>query len=126
MHELAITQSLLEISLRHAQQADSVRIKSLNLVIGELSSIVDDSIQFYWDIISRGTIAEGSLLNFRRIPAALRCEACGHEFPLNHRDYVCPMCGSAKVIVAAGDDFSLESIDVDLASEVSQGSDPTP
>ncbi len=124
MHELAITQSLLEISLRHAQQADTARIKSLNLVIGELSSIVDDSVQFYWDIISRGTIAEGAQLNFRRIPAALRCEDCAHEFPLDHKDYVCPDCGSSRVMVVAGDDFSLESIDVDLASEVSETSDP--
>lgn len=115
MHELGVTQSILEIALRHANQAGAARIREVNLVIGELSSIVDDSVQFYWDMISEGTIAHGAVLTFTRIPATLRCQHCGHEFPLNHHDYACPVCGSSKVAVADGEQFFLESIDVDLA-----------
>ena len=46
MHELAVTQSILEIALRHAERASARRILSINLVIGELTGFVDDSIQF--------------------------------------------------------------------------------
>ncbi len=115
MHELGVTQSILEIALRHANQAGAVRIKEVSLVVGELSSIVDDSVQFYWDMISEGTIAHGAVLSFTRIPATLRCQECSHEFPLNHRDYTCPACDSPKVTVVGGEEFYLESIDVDLA-----------
>jgi hydrogenase nickel incorporation protein HypA/HybF len=115
MHELGITQSILEIALRHAGQAGAARIREVTLVIGELSSIVDDSVQFYWDMISAGTIAHGAVLTFTRVPATLRCQGCGHEFPLNHCDYACPVCGSSRVAVAGGEQFYLESIDVDLA-----------
>ena len=115
MHELGVTQSILKIALRHAEQAGAARITEVNLVIGELASIVDDSVQFYWDMISEGTIAHGAVLTFTRIPAALRCQECGHEFPLNHHDYACPSCGSRKVIVVGGEEFYMESIDVDLA-----------
>lgn len=125
VHELGVTQSLLDISLYHARQAGAVRVRSLNLVIGELSSIVDDSVQFYWDMISQGTIAHGAKLCFRRVPAALRCDACGHEFPLGQRDFVCPACGSTSVSVQGGDEFFLESIDVDLASEAPPTPSPT-
>ncbi len=59
MHEMSVTQSLLEIALRHAEQADAQRITRLNLIIGELASVVDNSVQFYWDIISKETIAAG-------------------------------------------------------------------
>jgi hydrogenase nickel incorporation protein HypA/HybF len=115
MHELSITQSLLEIALRHAEQADARRITRLNLVIGELASIVDDSVQFYWDIVSRDTIATGAELHFERIPGSLRCLGCGHTFPLNYdnRDYTCPACGERQVMIAGGDDFRLESIEVE-------------
>lgn len=113
MHELSVTQSLLEIALRHAERAGAHRILQLNLVIGELSSIVDDSLQFYWDIISRGTIAEGARLRFERTPGILQCLGCGHAFPLNGRDYTCPVCGEERVVAAGGDDFRLESIEVD-------------
>jgi hydrogenase nickel incorporation protein HypA/HybF len=113
MHELSVTQSLLEIALRHAEQAGAGRIVRLNLVIGGLASIVDDSVQFYWDIISRDTIAEGSELHFERLPGVLRCLGCGHTFPLDGRDYACPVCGEGQVIAAGGDEFRLESIEVD-------------
>jgi len=116
MHELAITQSLLEIALRHAEQADARRITQLNLVIGQLSSIVDESVQFYWDMISEGTIAEGAELHFERVPGRLRCLACGHTFPLDGREYTCPACSETRVIAVGGDDFRLESIEIDEVS----------
>jgi hydrogenase nickel incorporation protein HypA/HybF len=113
MHELSVTQSLLEIALRHAEKAGAGRITRLNLVIGELASIVDDSVQFYWDIVSRDTIAEGAELHFERVPGMLCCLGCGHTFPLNGRDYACPACNEKQVIAAGGDDFRLESIEVE-------------
>jgi hydrogenase nickel incorporation protein HypA/HybF len=114
MHELGVTQSILDIALRHAQDAGAVRIRELNLVIGELASVVDDSVQFYWDMIARDTIAEGAVLHFTRIPARLRCNTCAHTFSIDRREFVCPSCGSPSVAVAGGDEFYLESIDVDF------------
>jgi len=125
VHELSVTQNILEIALRHAQQAGAVRIREINLVIGELSSIVDDSVQFYWDIISAGTIAQEARLNFVRVPAKLRCRQCGHEFALGRNDYVCPACGSFAVSVVGGEEFYLDSIEVDLA-EPQPGPGQTP
>jgi hydrogenase nickel incorporation protein HypA/HybF len=113
MHELSVTESLLEIALRHAEEADAQRITRLNIVIGELSSIVDESVQFYWDIVSEGTIAEGAELNFERVEGNLRCLACGHTFPLNYESFVCPACGEERVVPAGGDDFRLESIEIE-------------
>lgn len=115
MHELGVTQSILKIVLHHAQQAGAVRVNEINLVIGELSSIVDDSVQFYWDLISEGTIAHGATLRFARVPARLRCQDCGHEFGLNRQDYTCPACGSSRAVVAGGEEFFIDSIDIDLA-----------
>ena len=73
MHELSVTQSILEISLRHASDANARKITNLYLVVGQLATIVDDSVQFYWDMISEGTIAEGATLHFKRLPAKLIC-----------------------------------------------------
>ncbi len=113
MHELSVTESLLQIAIRHAERADAKRIVRLNIVIGELSSIVDDSVQFYWDIVSAGTIAEGAELHFERVGGRLRCLACGHSFPLGGDSFACPECGETDVVVAGGDDFRLESIEVE-------------
>jgi len=113
MHELAVTQSVLEIALRHAASAGVVRITAVHLVVGQLSSIVDDSVQFYWDIISANTTAQGARLHFRRIPAELRCWDCAHQYLLAGEDLACPACGSLRVQVIAGDEFRVEAIDVE-------------
>ncbi len=113
MHELAVTESILEIALRHAEQAGATRITGLNLVIGQLSSIVDDSVQFYWDIVSQGTLAEGARLNFRRIPAEMLCLDCNTRYHLEKEALACPTCGGVRVKVVAGEEFNLEAIDVE-------------
>jgi hydrogenase nickel incorporation protein HypA/HybF len=124
MHELGITHSILNIVVRHAQHAGAARIKEVNLVIGEMSSIVDDSVQFYWDMVSQGTLAEGSVLNFRRLPGRLHCDACGSEFGFNRQDFVCPQCGSPNIRVVGGEEFFVESIDVDLDPETQRPVQP--
>ncbi len=113
MHELPITESLLEIALRHAERARAQRILRLNLVIGELASVVDQSVQFYWDIVSQGTIAEGAMLCFERVRGQLRCVRCGTVFPLAGETFTCPACGSGQVMAVGGDEFRLDSIEVE-------------
>jgi hydrogenase nickel incorporation protein HypA/HybF len=113
MHELAVTQSILEISLRHAEGANAKQITDIYLVIGKLSSIVDDSIQFYWDMIAQDTIAEGAKLHFRRLPAGLKCLSCGLEFEPTDESFACPGCASLKVKVVKGEEFRVESIDIE-------------
>jgi hydrogenase nickel incorporation protein HypA/HybF len=113
MHEFSITQSILDIALRHGDKAGAKRITRLNLVIGELSSIIDDSVQFYWDIVARDTIAEGAELSFERVPGRLRCLKCGEVFRIGSREYVCPACSEGEVAVAGGDEFRLASIEIE-------------
>jgi len=113
MHELAVSENLLNIAVRHATQANAVRVTTLHLVIGQLSSIVDDSIQFYWDMISAGTICEGARLHFERRPATLKCLDCDQTYALSGELTDCPNCHSARIKVVAGEEFYLDSIEVE-------------
>lgn len=117
MHELAITESILEITLRHAEEAGAARVTDLYLVIGDLSSVVDESVQFYWDFISEGSVAHGATLHFRRVPGELACQACGHRYSPRVQ-LTCPACDSENVRIIAGEEFSLEAIDVVHAHEL--------
>lgn len=112
MHELSVTESVLEIACKHAEQAQAKKVTDIYLVIGKLSSIVDDSVQFYWDFISKGTLCEGAALHFKRLPAELVCLDCNHQYELEDELIPCPNCGSARIRVVSGDEFNLESIEV--------------
>jgi hydrogenase nickel incorporation protein HypA/HybF len=110
MHELSVTQSILDIALRNA---GTRKIKQVNLVIGQFSSIVDDSVQFYWEIITKDTSAEGSLLHFERIPGEMTCQNCGHTFRPTGETFDCPACSSTFVKISKGEEFQVDSIDVE-------------
>ena len=112
MHELPVAQSILDIALRHAEQAQASKIVAIHVTIGQLSSVVDDSVAFYWDMIAQGTPAEGARLEFKRIPARLRCLDCLHEYTYEGEEFACPACSGAQVQVIAGREFFLESLDV--------------
>jgi hydrogenase nickel incorporation protein HypA/HybF len=113
MHELSVTESLLKIAVEHAEKADAERVTDLNIVIGDLASMVDDSIQFYWDIIAKDTIAEGATLHFRRVPAELQCNTCGEKYKPTDKELVCPKCGGVGAKIITGEEFFLESINVE-------------
>jgi hydrogenase nickel incorporation protein HypA/HybF len=113
MHELPITEQIIKVVLEHARQADAKRVAQVNLVIGDLTSFVDESIQFYFDFLSRGTEAEGATLHIRRVPARVRCHACQHEFAPDGVDWRCPRCGNLGGEVLSGRESYIESIEVE-------------
>ena len=113
MHELSVTESLLEITLRYARKVNARRVTTLHVVIGQLASIVDNSVQFYWDIIAKDSLAEGAVLQFRRIQAELECRDCKLHYPLTGSELVCPACGSARITILTGEEFFLESIEIE-------------
>ncbi len=111
MHELAVTEGVLKVAVG---AAGGRRITAIDLVLGTLSPIVDDSVQFYFDALSHGTLAEGAVLRFRRVPATALCLDCGATAavtpPLPEG---CPSCGSSVLRVSGGSEFLVESIEVD-------------
>jgi hydrogenase nickel incorporation protein HypA/HybF len=113
MHELAITEDVLRVAIDHAQRAGARRIVTISLVVGDLSSVVDDSVQFYFDFLSRDTIAQGATLRFQRVAPKLRCRECGHEFPMRDMDWTCPACEALGGEVVAGKEFFLDTIEVE-------------
>lgn len=113
MHELSVTEGLLSIINEEARKSGARRVAGINLVIGELACIIDESVQFYFDILSRGTLAEGAVLSFRKVPAEYQCRCCGHLFQKRTREYRCPICGGPSVILDRGREFYIDSIEVD-------------
>lgn len=112
MHELAVTENILEISQNHAKTAGAIQVTDIHIIVGQLASIVDDSVQFYWDMIAKGTICENAKLHFERIPAELSCENCQATYHLEQELTPCPACGSNRVKILSGNEFRVDSIEI--------------
>ena len=110
MHELAITQNIVDIALKSASNR---RIKGITIVLGEISGIVEDSVRFCFDIVAADTVAQGAALTFNKVPAHVRCSRCAFEFKLDNGDWACPQCQNLGGQVMQGRECYIESIDVE-------------
>jgi hydrogenase nickel incorporation protein HypA/HybF len=117
MHELPITQSILDLVLSHAVKAGGGPVKRVHLVVGELSRVVDESVSFYWNILTEGTAAEGSELHFQHVPLEMECRECRRVFRPGNLTFHCPSCDAVRVRVVGGRDLRVEAIDVDVPAE---------
>jgi len=113
MPELNAMQSILMKALLQARGSNAKRIRSLQLAIGEIAELDQNAIQKHWEELSGGTPAEGAQLHFRLITAEVQCMACFMKYhPLDGK-IQCPHCGSYGAKILAGEEFYLETIELD-------------
>jgi hydrogenase nickel incorporation protein HypA/HybF len=138
MHELALAGAVIDTAERHA---GGRRVLLVRLRLGELRQVVPDSLAFYFEHVARGTLCEGAVLEHEVIPAGLACAGCGETWALESATAVpgaptpvpgaptwgqarpgrarpqvsfrCPACGGADVGIEAGNEFEVESIEVE-------------
>jgi hydrogenase nickel incorporation protein HypA/HybF len=113
MHEQSIVESFLNLSLEHARQADANRILKIYLVVGELSGVVDEAVDFYFRFLAKNTIASDAVIDYRHIPARFRCRKCGHIFQPEKFDYICPECKEQQIDIIAGRELYIDRLEVD-------------
>ena len=113
MHELAITESILNIARKAAEEHHVSRIREIRLKLGEYSGVVPSCVQYYFDVISRGTPAEGACLLMERIPLVMRCRGCGWEGTVDKLHIHCHSCGGTDLEMIHGREFYVESLEVD-------------
>lgn len=108
MHEMAITQSVVDAVCEHAAGR---RVRNVRVEVGALCAIVPDAMQFCFGVAAEGTVVEGALLDLTVQPGSARCRTCGEQFELPDLILLCP-CGSADVEVLAGRDMRILSMEV--------------
>ncbi|MBD8505098.1 hydrogenase maturation nickel metallochaperone HypA [Hoyosella sp. G463] len=108
MHELAITESIVDAVCEHAAGR---RVRSVQVEIGALCAVVPDAMHFCFDLATAGTIADGAALDLDIITARARCKACDREFVLVDMILLCD-CGSADVDVITGREMCIKSMKV--------------
>ena len=114
MHELSITQSIVEIC---AEKAAARRVTLVVLEIGELSGVVPEAVEFAFEACTQGTPLEGARLDIVRIPAVGRCRGCGVEFPLRAFYDPCPRCDAYGAALISGEELRVRELEVDDGTE---------
>ena len=118
MHELSLSGAVLNTVVKHAR---GHRVSVVSLRIGALRQVVPDTLEFYFGFVARGTICEGARLEQELVDARLRCERCEREWQIEIPIFRCPTCGGGEVSVSSGDEFEVESIEIEEDACIAQG-----
>jgi hydrogenase nickel incorporation protein HypA/HybF len=114
MHELSIAASIVETVTESASAYPGARVKEVRLRVGALASIVEDSLQFCWELAAEGSPVAGAKLVITMLPVILHCEACGVDSQIEGvQSFRCPRCGELAADFRQGRELEIESIELE-------------
>jgi len=114
MHELSIAASIVDAVTETAAAYPGARVKEVRLRVGALASVVEDSLQFCWEITTEGTDLAGSMLVVRTLPVVMHCGACGVHSELEGvQSFRCPRCGEPAADLRQGRELEIEAIELE-------------
>lgn len=118
MHELGITQGLIDRAREVAQANGAARVTGLYLTMTAAADFTEDAIDMYFAMLAGDDdFFRGAQLHFEWQPTPARCLDCGATFEVRARHERCPRCDSPSVLFdAEAPMVQLTGIDVDDAA----------
>lgn len=110
MHEMSITQSVVDICTQHA---GGKRVLEVTLEVGQLSGVVPEAVEFCFEACTKETSLEGARLKIELIAARGRCRDCGAEFSLGAYHEPCVACGGFGVDILAGEELRVKELEIE-------------
>ncbi len=112
MHEMSLSSAIVATVVKHAAGR---QVSLVSLRVGQLRQVVPDTLEFYFGFVARDSVCEGATLEQELVEARLRCNPCAKEWGIDIPAFRCPACGGSDVVVASGNEFEVQSIEVEEA-----------
>ncbi len=112
MHEVGLMQSALDLAVEYATREGAQHIHLIRLRVGPLSGVVPEALRFAFDVVIRGTMAEGASLEIEEVPLVSFCPNCQKEFTASGWIFECPTCGQPSGQVRQGAELELTSLEI--------------
>jgi hydrogenase nickel incorporation protein HypA/HybF len=113
VHELGLTQSIVDLALEYAAREDADRIVSVAVEIGSISGVIPEAVEFAFDVCRKGTIAEGARLEINHIPGRADCLECKQQVEIDAPTHVCPHCGGLSLKIIQGQEMKFTEMEVE-------------
>lgn len=117
MHEFGIIEGVIKTVQQTAEANKATKVYSVRLRIGDMTEAVEESLLFAYEVLTEGTLLEGSTLEVEAVHPRSRCLECGAEFDHDRYHMRCPECDSAMTTLVAGRELEIASLDVEIPEE---------
>jgi hydrogenase nickel incorporation protein HypA/HybF len=115
MHELSVAHAVVSTVIDSLPNP-APRVLQVRLLIGELSGIVPQALEFAYDVAADGTPLADAALVIERSPVRIACPTCGEQQLSGTTDFSCPKCGVPCGDVVSGKELEILDITLDEAT----------
>ena len=113
MHEMGIAEQLVKIALDAIpEDIEDPRVEILNLRIGKLAAVVEHSLSFCLEIVTKDTPLENVRLVIEQVPVVIQCHSCNKEWEADTPMFKCPDCTDAEVTLISGREIEISSMEL--------------
>ena len=111
MHEIGLSAEIYRIAREAADGRGGGCLESVDVVVGELTAVEPDLLEFAWQAIVKGTADEEARLLVQWRPVLQVCDACGeiHERAPGSWLRLCPRC-NGTLAVSGGDELEVRTV----------------
>lgn len=113
MHEMSLAEGILQVLETTATQQQFTQVKTVWLEIGALAGVEVSALEFAFEVVRRGTLADQAQLVIINLPAQAWCMPCAQVVEIRQRFEACPHCGSYQLQVSAGDEMRIKELEVE-------------
>ncbi len=113
MHEMAIAESILTALEEQGRAQDYTRVTLVRLEIGPLAGVEIEALRFCFDVVIKGSLADGARLEIISDPARAWCLACGRTVTIEQRYDPCPGCGGHQLQITGGTELRIKELEVE-------------
>lgn len=113
MHEMSLAEGVLQLVEDTARREAAVRVKTVVLEIGRMSSVEPEALRFCFESVTHGSIAQGAVLEIVSVPGAGWCMICAETVDMQELFGACPKCGSYQVQAVSGTEMRVKEIEIE-------------
>lgn len=112
MHEMSLVEGMRQVIEDQARAHSVSRISRVRVEIGCFAGVEIDALHFAFDVVMRGSVAEGAELVTLNLPGKALCYDCMKEVEIRNRLDPCPDCGGGKLMLQGGDEMKIKDLEV--------------
>ena len=113
MHEMAMAEGIMDIVKDYAEKNNATKVHTISLLIGEMTGVVIDSLEFCFKALSKGTVAENAEIKLKNVPLIGHCNDCNWQGHIENYNFFCPQCKSGHMDIISGRELRVEYLEVD-------------
>lgn len=111
MHEVSIMESAMKIVEEKAEENNLKNVSKITIRVGKLSGVMSEALEFAFQGLSKGTIAEDAQFIIEKVDATAICDECGITFEIDHFNKICPSCKKFCTNILSGYELYINTIE---------------